>query len=778
MTKNGDLIQTIQINGEDEDHLSDKLLGLRDFIRKSINSNLNDQNISCWIHTIRKKANLDDSATYPTILSQNIHNFWVKKNYWDDKYINTLFLSFVYKGKEFYIKDLKSLLDSFNPLKIKEKHHQLIEESLGKLDSLVSKIDQDLKQFGSRRLGIVFEDDKAYCEITKFFKNLLTSDNSPQEVSESDISKKVGSFSYAVGSNKLEIIDKNLVKYLSIISLKEYYELSSVVLDKVLQLPSEFVITEVFHPTNSLDAKKAIDHQKYIASVSKEDSIIKLKAIDKVYECEGKYNIPLYKQQISISVLNENIENLDRICTNLSFQLSKIGLLHVKEDINLENIFWSQIPGNFKYLRRESYSCLEFLMPFASLHNFPAGSYANKWGRANTILRTERGTPYFFNFHDEKNNNKSFILGTKRSGKNTAMNFLISESMKYNPNILFISTSQKSWVFVKSNGGKIIKSPLKIDPFKLKSISGNNILIFGILDGISGKLNEDFTEEENQALEKLKDYFIKLPEEERSLSKLSEFDFENNNGAGLKLKLSPFLPGGEYYSYFDHDVSDLEKLANINQISFEELSDSEFSKKHYPAEDRFLNEYRKKFERFTIFREILYIANIIQFREKFGSSYQILKTENYENLCTAKFSGLFYSEYYKIFDSSDILYLNSINFSRDNSFFDSELWKNMQEIFGTRLYLSDESVTNIWQEKLFLSDSEYAKIAAISPASRLFLLKKDGVTITLELSIAVFVGILHILSAEPHIISKCEEYTSTKGDDPDNWIIEFYDSIK
>jgi type IV secretion system protein VirB4 len=776
LTKNGELIQTIQINGLNQENVSGKLVGLRDIIRSCLKEHLNDPNIACWVHTIRRKVSLDDPTKYSTLLSQNIHDLWVKKNYWNDKYINTLFISFVHRGADLSVKDSNSILDFFNINRLKSKHEIALNNSRENLEKVVAPIAKALSDFGSKRLGIIYKDDDAYCEILTLLHGILRGTEEPIEICDKDLSKKVGSFGYAVGSNKIEVISHDSRKYAAVISLKEYQELSSKALDRMLQQPTEFVITEVFYFSDKKETKKNIDYQTYIAKVSNDSDLLVSKGISKMLDNERKYKYPFCKQQISILILNESIEQLDKSCYSLSFQLSRLGLAHVREDINVENSFWAQIPGNFKYLKRLRASCLDLTAAMASLHNFPAGSHQNPWGRANTILRTERGTPYFFNFHDEKINSNCFIIGTAKSGKTVCLNFFISESLKFNPSVLIVSFTNDSSVFIKSNYGKWFSNPFKIDPFKVKYISSNPLMITEILEAMCGKLKDDYTDEVQAQVKLLIDYFLGLPESERSIAKLSMFEFEKNNATSLKDRLTPYLQGGEYYNYFEE--SELPEISMINGICFSEFSDSEFAKKNYPTEDRFLPEYKKKYSEFTVFREILFITNLIYFREKFGSNRQIFKTENYNNFSASKFSSSFYDEYYKIFNDQNIVYLNSLKFSPDDMFFDSELWKNMQTMFGTKLYLSAESVTQTWKDKLYLSENEYNKLKSIAPVSRLFLVKQDDLAITCELSLGVFVGILKILSSEQNIIDECEKYILSKGDNPENWLVEFYDSIR
>ena len=90
LTKNGELLQTIQINGINSENISDKLFNLRDVVRSAISKNVTSKKFAFWIHTVRRKTNLDDTTPYNKLLPANIHHIWRQKNYWDDKQIQAI----------------------------------------------------------------------------------------------------------------------------------------------------------------------------------------------------------------------------------------------------------------------------------------------------------------------------------------------------------------------------------------------------------------------------------------------------------------------------------------------------------------------------------------------------------------------------------------------------------------------------------------------------------------------------------------------------------------
>ena len=120
----------------------------------------------------------------------------------------------------------------------------------------------------------------------------------------------------------------------------------------------------------------------------------------------------------------------------------------------MEKTFWAQLPANFSFLSRMKPTILDNVAALASLHNFPTGNQYNPWGKAITLLRTEKGTPFFMNFHDENELTTTCIFGEAKAGKTTLLNFLLSEADKFYPTTVYITDDMDSGIYTKARSGK------------------------------------------------------------------------------------------------------------------------------------------------------------------------------------------------------------------------------------------------------------------------------------------------------------------------------------
>ena len=74
---------------------------------------------------------------------------------------------------------------------------------------------------------------------------------------------------------------------------------------------------------------------------------------------------------------------MEKNVTSLMDVLRNLGVVPVKESIFLPVLFWSQLPANFEFIKRQKVINRSELGIFASLCNFPTGRLVNnKWGDA------------------------------------------------------------------------------------------------------------------------------------------------------------------------------------------------------------------------------------------------------------------------------------------------------------------------------------------------------------------------------------------------------------
>lgn len=482
LTKNGELMQTIQISGEFSQNVGEDLLHLREAIRATIKKNIKSDAFAVWIHTVRRKTDLNDPAKYPNILSANIHDIWKDKNYWDDKFINTLYVTIVYNRTSIKISSVNSFISTLSTSLISKFHDDYFAANAVRLTNVVDSILQDLKPLGVARLGIKEENGVCYSEPLFLLRRIINLKEEDVLLPIVDCASALATNHYAVGNDQIEVIDESGKKFAAILSIKEYHETSEESLNHLLKLSVEFVATEVFYFVPKKEAIKDIAYSDYILTASRDEELRKAKGLDVITSTDDGFGTNFCMQQISIMIIGNDVEQLDNDVAKASSELSYIGIVHVKEDIKLEQTFWAQLPGNFSFLRRVVPTIIDNTAALASLHNFPSGNAKSPWGAAITLLRTAAGSPHFMNFHNASGVGHTVIFGPHGSGRSVVMNFMLSEALKFNPTVIYATNSGSADIFIDAIGGawqdlnsssEVHLEPGQITGFNLKEVTAD-----------------------------------------------------------------------------------------------------------------------------------------------------------------------------------------------------------------------------------------------------------------------------------------------------------------
>ena len=191
-------------------------------------------------------------------------------------------------------------------------------------------------------------------------------------------------------------------RFAAAISIKEYgAETSPGLLDGFFHLQFEFVISQSFAFSHRQDsAITRMQTQQRRMEQAKDLSVSQREEISEALDDAVAGAIAFGEHHLTVLPIVDSLQELDDAVARIESELMNVGVIGVREDLNMEAAFWAQLPGNFEHIARRSTIHTANVAGFASLHNFPSGrAGGNHWGPAVTVLETQAGTPYFFNFH-------------------------------------------------------------------------------------------------------------------------------------------------------------------------------------------------------------------------------------------------------------------------------------------------------------------------------------------------------------------------------------------
>ncbi|WP_341808533.1 type VI secretion protein [Wolbachia endosymbiont (group E) of Neria commutata] len=742
LTKQGELLKIIKL----EDYSSaDNYSDLRTEIRKSISKNVNSLYFTVWIHTVRKPNKLTLQWDKTNDFSDQLHSTWFDK-LTDSKlqYINELYV--VILLSDFGESSNNSLF--FNH--IKNKHKLSLQKRYQNLKEVTDLIQDDLEPFGAKKLSLRFHEGEIYSEMIEFLHYIVTLTHKDYPIHEKDLSQYVRNLKIAFGFNTFQTIFENQQKFGSIFSIKEYREVTLSNIDKCLQLDSELIITEIMIFSSNNKAVKEFKKQINILQISEDNNLIQNSGIEEVIKLEKTAGIDFCQQKIIFTIFADDRNKLAENVNDLSSIMALVGLMMFRADLHMENHFWAQLPGNFTFITQPKNILTKYACSFAMLHDVTSGTLkGGKWKEAVTVFFSKIGNPYFFNFHGKKRNGHTTILGAPNSGRTSLINFLLSESRKFNPRIVILDNTGKSIIFTKAVGGKyyIVDSKykdksLKFNPLNIEDNSANRNMLFELIK----RMVCDISIEIEEKIKKIVDSIFAIPRESRSISQISEV---------LSLlggSISKWCGDGEFaYLFQDGNESDIDwetKTISLNTANLTKQKECMSVILYY-----FLYSFEAKCDGspvILVLDEAWEISNIFPTEKEFDNWMQRMTELNV------------------------VVILSTENL---NLAFASKFTQYLDKHIDTRILMPNINANRLYMKAFSLSKEELNIILQTPTQEGLFLIKQYKGLVTLNLNLKDMQEI-HVLSANKETIKFMYEAIKEQGEEVNGWLPVFYEKCK
>jgi type IV secretion system protein VirB4 len=559
LTKNGELLQVIKITGFSSEAVGSEKLDLREVIREAV-GNTKTENFAFWINTVRRKKDLDPGGDFPVGFSDDLNKAWKSVHGWNESYVNEVYITVIRSGTLARISEFSVFLRSLYFGFLKTSQRKFLQSSKKELAQLVNTMLKVLQPFGSKRLSIYESKGVFYSEQLQFFYKILNFSELPIKVTAERVADSILNDGLVIGYNNMQIRTKSGKMFGAAFITKEYYEIPGEGLDRFLQLPQEFIITQTLDFIDNKKATKELSYQRWLLTVGKDEELAYLTGLDAVVSSDAGRSTDFGESQITIFVINNTLAGLEADVTAMTTALDEIGVFAPRVDLWLEDCFWMQLPCNFVYIKKQMPIATRFIGGYASLFNYPAGMrLGNHWGVAVTMFRTANKTPLFFNFHVGDNGHTA-IIGPKGMGKTVMTNFLVSEARKFKGRVFFFDQENASQVFIKSIGGYYTNidphkpaSEYAFNPLNIPDNPENREFLKEWIVLLVTSQGEEVTKSEESYLHKLIDYtYDKLPQGERRLSNLARL-FADDNLENLARKMSIWQGTGKYAHLFDNN---------------------------------------------------------------------------------------------------------------------------------------------------------------------------------------------------------------------------------
>ena len=742
--RDGSLMRCMRLAGfpfetEDDDVLN-HLLGVRDVVLRSA---LNSKAV-LYHHLIRRRVEVDLGARAADPFSGEIDRRWAVQLNNGRLFLNEQFLTIVIRPP----RGKAGLPERLSKLGSKRADAPTAAESL-ELDSATAALSAALQSYGVRVLGTYENETGIYSEPLELLSALYNGEMRPVLLPrpEQDLGQHIPYSRVSFGLDAIEVRGPASRGFASLLGIKEYPDASRAgLLDTLLRVPHELVITESFAPIERQTARERIDLSLRRLKSADEGAATERAEMLAARDAVGAGQLSFGDHHLSLLVRSGSLEMLESATADAAAALADIGAVAVREDVNLEPAFWGQFPGNEQYVVRRALISSANAAGFISLHGFPMGrARGNHWGEAVTVFETTSATPYFFNFHEGDLGNFT-IIGPSGSGKTVVLNFLAAQAQKFSPRTILFDKDRGSEIFLRALGGRYERltrgAPTGFNPLRLPDNAVNRSFI---RDWLANLLEANGGEEEAAIAKAVEEIFAHGPELRR-LRFLRDLlgGGRRPQPGDLPSRLDPWILDGEHAWLFDNREDELDFGNRVIGFDMTEL-----------LEDRRLRT-----------PVLLYLFHRIEDRLD-GNPTMILIDEAWKALDDPMFAARI-RNWMKTLRKRNAM----IGFATQSAAdaLDSSIASAIVEQTATAIFMPNTKAREEHYCKGFgLSGQEFEFIRSLPAHSRCFLVRQANRSVVARLDLNGMPDLLTVLSGRESSVRKLDELRGSVGDSPANW---------
>ena len=748
LLRDGSVMTSIQVPGllfetEDSDALNAHAATREVVLRSTL-----DARFVLYHHIIRRRVAVELDAEFPDPLSRHIDARWKERLGSGQLFINDQFITLIRRparGKAGLVERIGKMWS--------RKGREVVEadpKDLRSLKAAVTGLVASLSAYGGTPLSdYAGSQSGANSEMLELLSALYNGEMRPvrKPADDVDIGYMLPYRRVSFGLDAIELRGSGAPDFAAILGLKDYPEATSPgLLDPLLRLPYEMVVTESYAPTERQTARERMDLAIRRLKSADEEAMAERADMMSARDALGNGAVGFGDHHLTVLVRERDLARLDDATAACAAALADTGAIAVREDTNLEPSFWGQFPGNEGYLVRRALISSANMASFGSLHGFALGqAQGNHWGEAVTLLETTSATPFFFNFHHGDLGNFS-VIGPSGSGKTVVMNFLAAQAQKFSPRTILFDKDRGAELFVRGIGGRYDRiragAPTGFNPLALPDTPVNRAFLrdwLGVLlkaEGpeeeatIAGAVDAAYTND--AALRRLRHFRELLSGSRRP------------QPGDLADRLSAWINEGEHAWLFDNAVDRLDLSARV--LGFDMTALLENPRLRTPT--------------------MMYLFHRIDERLD-GNPAMILIDEGWKALDDEVFAARI-RDWLKTLRKRNALVGFATQSARDA--LESRISTALVEQTATMIFMPNSRArAEDYCDGFGLTSHELALIRTLPAHSRCFLVRQPDASVVVRLNLSGAPEVLTILSGRESTVRQLDGLRDALGDAPADW---------
>ena len=711
-----------------------------------LRSNL-DARFVLYHYVVRRRVSVSLEASFDDPLSAHIDRRWRDKLGSGSLFVNDQFVTLVRRPA----RGKAGLAEKAAKLLRRRRDEVAVDpRELRSLRAAAQALAASLGDYGAQPLGDYEGPSGATNnELLELISALYNGEMRPvrRPSDEIDLGRMIPYRRASFGLDAMELRGSGGSDFAAILSLKDYPDATSPgLLDALLRLPCEMVVSESFAPHDRQVARERIDLAIRRLRSADEEAMAERAEMAAARDALGTGAVSFGDHHLTLLVRERSLDRLDDTAAMCAAALADTGAIAVREDTNLEPAFWGQFPGNEQYLVRRAMISSANMASFSSLHGFALGqAEGNYWGDAVTLLETTSATPFFFNFHHGDLGNFS-VIGPSGSGKTVVMNFLVAQAQKFSPRTILFDKDSGAELFIRGIGGRydrISAGELTgFNPLALPDTAANRAFL---RDWFAVLLKADGPEE----LATIAGAVDAAYGNDASLRRLRHFrellaGARRPQAGDLADRLSPWIEDGEHAWLFDNGRDRLDLSTRV--MGFDMTALLENPRLRTPT--------------------MMYLFHRIDERLD-GEPTMILIDEGWKALDDEVFAARI-RDWLKTLRKRNALVGFATQSARDA--LDSRISTALVEQTATMVFMPNAKArTEDYCAGFGLTEHELALIRSLPAHSRAFLVRQPDASVVVRLDLSGMPEVLTILSGRESTVRRLDLLREALGDNPADW---------
>ncbi|HZK99722.1 MAG TPA: VirB4 family type IV secretion/conjugal transfer ATPase [Caulobacteraceae bacterium] len=566
-TRDGRLLQVLHLAGYPFETADTLELNYRKSVRETMLRGIANSRFALYHHVVRREVSPELTAEFDDGFSRSLDAAWRARLSARKLYVNDLFLTLVRRPLQGRVGLLQSAMAVLRDAGQRQESAAALARDLGAINNARDGLLAALAPYGARLLSVYDGPQDLCSEPLEFLSLLFNGEMRPVRLPSADLGLYLPYRRVSFGADTLELAAAGRLarSFGAMLSAKDYpSQTTPGMLDDLLRLPFEMVLTESF---GFVDRQATLDRMNLALRRMRaaDDEALSLQrdlhaAKDDVAagrSAFGEHHLTVMVKAGSAVLLNEAAADVQSAFTEL-------GLIAVREDVNLEPAFWAQFPGNFKDIGRRALISSGNYASLASYHNFPVGEpEGNHWGPAITVLETTAAGPYYFNFHRGDLGNFT-VIGPSGSGKTVVLGFLLAQARKLSPRTIYFDKDRGAEIFLRAIGGRydVLRpgTPTALNPLLLADEPGNRRFLADWAAKLITSGGAALDVEDMGAIAEAVDANFAQPARYRRLRHFAELfrGGRRPSSTDLAARLAPWHGSGDYAWLFDNEDDGLD----------------------------------------------------------------------------------------------------------------------------------------------------------------------------------------------------------------------------